>query len=461
MNYDRFRGYVEENFEVNVDEAFNEKLEGLITSLAQEARDKKIRPEDITSTYNETSEKFLAPIDKLLMQRFGLLTKIGFWEYDALNAAVMVSPLTARHPYVVIPNRQEVILGEKFLESTIKLSLNPGRVDFNSGKLSGGFSEIEHQMFLTIPLLKSGELSVKEITAVLMHEIGHAITWLSASSRLLYANQVMQRFVERSKGAKAPPRVVKAMLDELEEGQVLSSGEIDDILTSEDDLVVGNKISLAIAKNVVEHIEGSYQISTSSESMADSFATRMGYGEHLASALVTLYGGTAEASYGVTVAQQRLLYVLDALALIWNIGVGAATVVGGEAFLVVFGAMMILDGIGAVWASLDAAVGNRKLYPTYDNPTVRINRVRLQMIDNVKSGKMNPQQVSREIVAIRALGKHLEGRAPRTHLLTPLFEYLSPSSTRANNEAAKTRLLEELANNNLNIAHHQLSSLKV
>ena len=76
-----------------------------------------------------------------------------------------------------------------------------GTVDLANAKVGGIFSEYQHTLWLdVVGNLTVLKLSVPEITAILLHELGHAFTYYELSDRLESTNQVLANLSREVRG---------------------------------------------------------------------------------------------------------------------------------------------------------------------------------------------------------------------------------------------------------------------
>lgn len=160
-----------------------------------------------------------------------------------------------------------------------------GAVDYKNARISGWFSQQPLPLFINfIELINEHGLTVPEITAVILHELGHAFEGASEVSKLNSSNRVIADAVKRINGV-APEERQEFVYKELQKlDQDLSVKDVEGLQSSNP--VVFGVSTFRTVISIVRSLSGSSRHDTTAfESLSDSFATRFGYAEYLATGL--------------------------------------------------------------------------------------------------------------------------------------------------------------------------------
>lgn len=312
-------------------------------------------------------------------------------------------------------------------------SLVRGGVSLMTGKVTGVFTEIVHQFHFPTEFFTGGKFTPQEMAAVTLHEIGHLLTYYEYVSRSVTTNQALAGV---SKALDGSGDIEERNNILISAKKALNLKDLDtEVLAECKDQKVTEIVIITSAVRQAESELGSnvYDFSTW-EYLSDQYATRMGAGRELVTALDKLYGwGNINISYRSTFAYVSMEAV-KLLALVASLAFLPAT--GGSSGL----ALVYV----AMWCALD---GNGD--GTYDRPGARMKRVRAQLVENLKDKKLPAErvnQLSEDIVVIDNILKEIEDRR---QWLGILWDTLVPSARRAYKQEKLQKELEALAYNDL------------
>lgn len=160
-----------------------------------------------------------------------------------------------------------------------------GTVDYRNGKLGGWFSEQPVPVFINFKeLVNFYKLTVPEITAVIMHELGHDFEGAAMVTRINTSNQLLSDAVSRINDI-APERRQEFIYQEFNKLNKTITREDIEGLQSKNPIVLGVSAFRALVSSVKSLSNSAEHDVTTYEALSDSFAVRYGYGEHLASGL--------------------------------------------------------------------------------------------------------------------------------------------------------------------------------
>lgn len=441
---------------------FPQKLESLIREV-MDFHDKN--PEN--GRKNTNSFGFTRKIESLVYDRFGFKTIVNL--ETEVEGAVMPFFATRYHvltktQYHGDPLKQEVNEQTKILR---EMTNKKGTIDLKRAKVSGIFSEFIHDVWLDVyGLYKKHKLTSAEITAVVIHEFGHAFTYYEFSDRLNGTNQVlMQMFNDLVDNDSKQTR--EYYIREFSEKFEIDPRELEDVLEEENRVIFGQRIFEHYVKSVGSQLPIAKYNENSSEQLADNFATRFGYGRELITALDKLW---SVAILGLPAPQksmpmflfaylfeifQVMQYVLAFLVYFKKLIVSVIT-------FDVYGVFVLYQkvlSIGMVIVAFWMSTGDDGEDLTYDLLKIRYTRIKHQYVEILKKGNLDKEKTNKVLSDIKAMDKVID----ETYIYKPLFTHIKnlliPSSRRAMKDMDRQKLLEVLAHNPLFIRAAELQSL--
>jgi len=144
----------------------------------------------------------------------------------------------------------------------------PGWIDPADATLHGAFSDMP--IYLTIDA--SGLLnknSPRMVTAIILHEIGHAFNNLNMLDRLFLGNEVINDYI---RGNRIPTKYYEKFYDK---------DSLEKILKEKDIKAGKAQLALILAHEVSSLSNANYYDANNSEGLADLFASKFGYAKEL------------------------------------------------------------------------------------------------------------------------------------------------------------------------------------
>lgn len=428
---------------------------------------------DLELVLTEAQSRYLAKKDKadygdlrvrlevLIYSRLGIKTKI---DLDAKTEGAIM-------PFFLNPNH--ILLKEFFrgdiedidsLQAALVKTLGSkakGTVDLKTAKLTGMFSEYEHPLWLGLNVNFGHGMTPGEITAILLHELGHGFTYYEYSNRLVSTNQVLCEYLSASIGKKNPSKRTYA-LKELEKYGAITEEEFDS-MAGDPETVFSNAMFLRYIRKVVTSLPNRRYDETSSEQLADNFANRFGYGKELITGLDRLYRGvmfigSPEKSYTMRAIfymyEIFTTYAVLKLAVILTLNVGRLVLAQGiGGIYTLFSVYMAMIG----WWSVTGA-DNEDM--TYDKLKLRYTRIRSEMITTLKNPNVDKATSERVVKAISEIDPIIKNTMIHNNLLTMAKNFLLPVHRNTSSAIALQQQLEILASNDLFVKAAELKSLE-
>jgi hypothetical protein len=182
-----------------------------------------------------------------------------------------------------------------------KRGLLRGEVDLRRARVSGVFSEIKNKLEIPKSALMGNKLSIKELTAAILHEIGHMFTMLEVLGRTVTTNYVLTEGVKRFTGT-TDEKIKFELMDQMEQAADLKIKDREALMRAKSD----EEVVLVLYVDEMETRRAELGFDNydyrGAEQLADQFAVRMGYGEHLVSVL-----GKSNRDYREYIRTRRLI----------------------------------------------------------------------------------------------------------------------------------------------------------
>lgn len=225
----------------------------------------------------------------------------------------------------------------------------------------------------------STSLSIKEITAIVLHEVGHAYTFLSYAYRTRMSKVVFEDVIrdQQKKGKEPKQQIVLAYKEAFDKN--LNLKEFDKLNTFRTAMLCMKKLSDRYRRSRY-WFDRSTRSSTDCEFAADQFVTRFGYGEYLGSAVrkigfqfdPIILGSIMDIDIYILISFTiNLCLICGAPATLALLGLGGTWISFCVLVIVCVTMYWVLSTvIGDLTKSLDGASGR-----SYDITTRRIERI--------------------------------------------------------------------------------------
>ena len=381
-------------------------------------------------------------LEKLIYSRLGLRVNLIINTY--CPGAMIVFPI----------NRNHILLKDYWrdnyhIEDQAKLTKDlvgkKGTVDLKNAKLGGIFSEYKHTMYCDIIGNLDAGMTVPSVVAIILHELGHAFTYYEFSDRVSSTNQVMADIALTVKD-KADKSKRIYLFKELATKLDIDEKEFNDILEEDNRIIFGVKLFKKYMTSVSSLMEQVKYDETSSEQLADNFATRFGYGKHIVEALDVMMKGSAERSRGM----YKVSVMLDLLVTLLMP-------------LVAIAGMVLFIPLGVFYSFLLFIIltnsGDNDKDMTYDDLKTRYSRVRHQLILQTQELNISKSDLKALVDSIHQLDDIIKGTQVFTPLYTSIVNFFSSTNKSAKENIALQKVMETLTNNELFVKSAQLRTL--
>lgn len=336
----------------------------------------------------------------------------------------------------------------KFLED---MHGKRGYVDTKNATLGGFFSEYEHSVYMNFTeLVNTFKMEAGEITAILLHELGHGFYACEYSDRTATINQIfanLSKEMAKDKTRRNPEYIYK----ELKKINPETKKELIE------DVVTGTRVvpSAAVFKYTMEtvthQLENNKYDDTAFENLADNFAARFGYGSMLVSSLKKLNDVFPEDS------MRRMGFWMTVGIITATILVSIAMVFAG---MITGGIFYGYLGLVMTWAMFSTAGEQGRDY-TYDDLKIRYKRIRDQLVQQIKAKKFEVKDAITLVKEIEYMDDLIKTTGQYRSSLDFIMNYIRPANYRAKKSIERQQLLEDLATNELFIQSLKLQNLAI
>jgi hypothetical protein len=262
--------------------------------------------------------------------------------------------------------RDDLVEGQiKNILKKIKQQKINARVDLVHGKVSGAYAQIELRMLMLKEMyVAHSKFLAEEVAAIMLHEIGHAFTYYEFVERGVTTNQSLALLTtvldSRNVANKEFVFAEYSKTFDLDSEKTEALKKCKDAYTM--NLII---LDQAIEESISELGKSIYDVN-SCEYLADQFAARFGAGKYLVTGLDRLMGQYKTITFVITTFSYLILITTT-----------------------------ILFPPGALLWLLMLIANPDKNNEIYDNMHARINRVRLQNLEQLKD-----KDLSNEVRAI-------------------------------------------------------------
>ena len=338
-----------------------------------------------------------------------------------------------------------------------------GSIDLRNGKVSGIYSEIPMDIFFSVAFLKptpkNTMFTPEEVSAVLIHEMGHGVMYLRYLGGVVLSNIVIAEVCRLIQGG-AEPIVVRDVLKVAEQKTGYRIKDLGTIDKNPDPLLIQQVVMAEMVERIRSDLGTRFYDARAFEFVADQFAARHGGASHIVMALDRMY---RECGYRPLEYSGRFPQFLCALAesartIITVVGGGIAvgaqsTVAMGVLAAMVGGGVTIVISIAV--ATLVTILGGGDIYDDVPN---RFKAMRRELIASSKDQNI-PQRMRLKIMQdIEMIDGVLKGVNENTFGPGFFRNFFAGVFTGKTAQIKFMRTLEELANNRLFELSNQLQA---
>lgn len=368
----------------------------------------------------------------------GMKANLLITDDDAMmgNACVVLPTLSKDHPFQkaygsVIDYRH----GDNGL-ANVKAAKLKATIDLANSKVGGIYSDIVFKIYVGKDLMETAEFSPEELSAIIVHELGHAFTYLQCLDKIAVGAVISTLTARELAGIKDPKQrsLILTQAEEVLGYDIHSKATIIEATTDED---TGAILMKDYCTRLVNTSTNNIYDFRHVEQMADHFAVKHGAGHSLAMALQKLMSKYGHKSTSKT------NYVLANVT--------------GFSILLLAGIFVYLHAVGKVITLLclfmTTLFSESPSTRIYDEPEARLKYIRASAVQDLAFAKeLKDKEMQATLIAtIDGVDDTLNHVKDRRTWYTAIYESLpSPGRTRAKQEKA-AKQLESLMFNELRV----------
>lgn len=323
-------------------------------------------------------------------------------------------------------------------------------LDPNKSYVHGYFAELTPvRMYLNAPMIYGNDgllyklfdntkYTSGEISAIILHEVGHLWGFFEMMMRYRTSNQILSTMVRQLDGTED---FGKRELIIREASDALALEKVDSMALSHKNNTTIYTVLISNMARINKSQTGEGYDINSFEALADQFATRHGAGRDMVTGLAKMYKGTIYRRGWIG-------YMFAELVKVALVGLGIFEIAIGN-LLGAFHTCIILFTLVMADAHHD----------WYDKAGYRFKRIRNQLVEELKNEHLSSDSSARIREDIDTIDKVNEDFKDRTQLIGLVYDYLIPAGVTVRKQIEFQQSLEELASNKLFYYSNQLKHL--
>lgn len=309
-----------------------------------------------------------------------------------------------------------------------------GTVNFRDHTVSGDFSKVVSELHIGQKVLwKSSSFSVKETTAMILHEIGHMFVYFEMIGRTTRTQYVLAEATKRLLDAPTvEERIV--LLDEIENVYTADFADKQKLANAKPDETIYRSSIIGLDAIDAEHELGVNTYHAKAfEQLADQFVSRLGYGKPLATGL-----DRSERSHGYIGymnSPTRILLYISKFSIFTLAHVGLITL-GPLGWLTAF--------------ALDTSfIGHDSTRNSYDKPRMRLTKIKQDLISSLKDKNIDKETRMSLLSDIESIETLEDGVKEHVGAQEWVHTTLTPWGRKAKSMNKIQEDLESMVNNDL------------
>lgn len=389
--------------------------------------------------------ELLEMLSDLFMSRLGL------------NVSIEIDPGRIGGSQNFIINSNHVLL-KPYIRGTISAELQDkilnlvkkrtGSVDLKNAKVTGAFSEFKSILKTDlVGLFLYGGYTIPEVTAIILHELGHTFNSFALADRLETTNQILATLSKELKGGNNNEKR-NLLFKDLALQFGLKDTDLGDLVNETNNTIIGVRLFDLYIKQVKSQLPNAKYDETASEALADNFAARFGYGRQLVLALNHNAQTTPEQNDFIAKFMNFTQFITDfafpGIVIIFSI-LGSWGIIGVG--------VALYYSVTLVWS------GENYQDYTYDSMKIRYQRIRQQYIEMIKKLNLDKEELRAVVDHIHFIDNIIQGTKVYRGLYNRLANFIFTSSRDTVKSIEMQQVLEELTHNSLFLKSAELSVL--
>ncbi|ANZ50238.1 putative virion structural protein [Erwinia phage vB_EamM_Phobos] len=416
-----------------------DKFEKLTAAVAE------FRKNNYSRTAYETST-----IPEVIMDCFGVNVRLcdggELGMADTRLAAVHPPELDKNHPLVpefqrmVYKGNNDLAIYSKFAKDGVII----GEVSDADARISGDYSKIVCQLYVTPVLFSDPEFTDEELAAIILHEVGHIYTYFKLIGRTLLTNMIADAAANRLMKTEDPKEKMKIVSD-VEKLLNTKINQPDTLLVEYRKEALYMHLVTDLSQPRINAVASNGYANRNWERLADDFAARCGAGQYLASGLFKL--------------ESSPMYLARNSAFI-DYGTHIVTQVALLGFVIYNAAYMPFVTAGL--CVLGLVISDPQNY-IYDQPQERFETLRrtmmqeLRVYEGVNSKEANEYR-KRILKEVGVVDNLLSEVKDKDNVFKLFHDYLTPSGRREKRAIEFQQDIERFLTSDLALASARLST---
>lgn len=357
-----------------------------------------------------------------------------------LKASTFVDLINNFTSYEKIVKKLQALQNER-VKLMKSLNNKKGSINLKYAKVDGYFSTIPSYLIIDFQSLKAVGMTPREVTAVILHEVGHVFSVFENHFRLEKINLSLYNIVdEMNKNHQEKAEYIF-------KNEIATEDEFKEYLKSER---TRSDMTMAVATSYLNKINAqiynSKYLETVSESQADEFVTRFGLGKEIVSGLNKIYTLTG-VTFNKTYEIYQSFYVIFMIVYMFGITL----------FSVAFAPMLGLILLGM----MGGAIFGPDFPMPYDRPLDRFNRIRNSITNNLKNTNLPTDIVQTLLSQYAFVNEIIENSAQLENFVEVIRRTINPTSIEVKRYVEVQKKIENTLNNVLFVKSAQIKTFQV
>ncbi|ANZ48897.1 putative virion structural protein [Erwinia phage Derbicus] len=415
-----------------------DKFEKVAAAVAE------FRQNNYSRTAYETST-----IPTVILECFGVNTRLcdgsELGLADQRLAAVHPPELDKNHPLVpefqriAYKGNNDLTVYSKFAKDGVII----GEVNDAEARVSGDYSKVICQLYVTPPLFADESFTNEELAAIILHEVGHIYTYFKLIGRTLLTNMIADAAANRLMKLEDPKEKMKVVSD-VEKLLNTKIGQPETLLEEYRKEPLYMHLVTELSQPRINAVASNGYVNRNWERLADDFAARCGAAQYLATGLYKL--------------ETSPMYIARNNSFI-DFGTHIVTQVALVGFIIwnAYYSPIIVAGL----CILGLVITDPQDY-IYDQPQERFTTLRRTMVEelrvyegvNSKEANEYRKRILREIGVVDQL---LSQTTDKANVFKLFHDYLTPSGHRERKAISFQQDLETFLTSDLAVASARLN----
>lgn len=443
---------------------FGELLTGVVEDIRNDVKSGKLKTV-------EQMNKALEDISRLIKKQTNLTIKVEYLDKKGYgdDICIYLPLLSLNHifnRYADIVNYIEKKDTDAIVSALKKFKDEDNWIDTEKVWVSGAFAAASGTMVIGSDFFIKNTVTPEELVSMILHEVGHMFYNLEYMDRASTTNQMLAGFA-MEEFQQLPPGKRKVIFQKAQvalQKSGIKELPLDALAEAKTTAETTTIFLTSVFDANRSHTDTPYYDFRANEALADNFCARYGFAKHLTTCLAKLGGGFNKKMYYELQQEESTsalgLLVMGPLMIAAGV-VGSTIAAAGATGVLLIGVLCtVANGIDLRGQQKNYYAHNQELYYSYDDLRVRMQRLREQVVAQLKNTS-NKKLFTRLIQDIAEMDKVIaDTPLPAPSLITKVFEYFDSSRRQARDYRALQRLLEEFAANDLFINAAKLQSIK-